>query len=121
MEPARFTFVRCDHHHNHWIWSYCTKDFHGPDCNHGIRCFWVANFHALAQQCWHSSCSDIYIPLRQCLLLCLSKGETEERFVKDHHIVSSCTNEISRLLKPTSDEEYISIVEKLLVSWLTSS
>ena len=83
MEPARFTFVRCDHHHNHWIWSYCTKDFHGPDCNHGIRCFWVANFHALAQQCWHSSCSDIYIPLRQCLLLCLSKGETEERFVKD--------------------------------------
>ena len=37
----------------------------------------------------------------------------EERFGKARHIVSSCTNEITRLSRPTSDEEFITFVEKL--------
>ena len=44
---------------------------------------------------------------------CTMMSKLEERFGKARHIVSSCTSEITRLPRPTSDEEYISFVEKL--------
>ena len=62
---------------NYWLLQYgrlrshSSQNYLWSDCHHGICSVRIANIYVVAQQCWYSSGPDFYIPLCQCLLLCL--------------------------------------------------